>query len=112
VGAAYFLVGVLIPAATLAFQGQLGGWNAAGVSAATIAGVLGALGALSVIFAFRAGGAPVWVMPLVFAGAPIVNVLYSMWQRPPKTAPIPMLYVGFLLAAIGAYLVLHYKPQS
>jgi hypothetical protein len=112
VGAAYFLVGVLVPAATLAAQGQLGGWNRAGVSAATIAGVLGALGALSVIFAFRAGGAPVWVMPLVFAGAPIVNVLYSMWQHPPKTAPSPMLYVGFLLAASGAYLVLHYKPQS
>ena len=41
-------------------------------------------------------------MPLVFAGAPLVNVLYSMWQHPPKTAPSPMLYVGFLLAAGGS----------
>lgn len=112
VGGAYFLVGVLVPAATLASQGQLKGWNTAGVTAATVAGVLGALGALSVIYAFRTGGSPVWVMPLVFAGAPIVNVLYSMWQHPPKAAPSPMLYVGFLLAAAGGYLVLHYKPQG
>jgi hypothetical protein len=112
VGAAYFLVGVLVPAASLAAQGQLSGWTGTGITAATIAGVLGALGALCVIYSFRAGGSPVWVMPLVFAGAPIVNVLYTMWQHPPKTAPSPMLYVGFVLAASGAYLVLHYKPQS
>ena len=112
VGGAYFLVGVLVPAATLASQGQLKGWNTPGVTAATIAGVLGALGALSVIYSFRAGGSPFWVMPLVFAGAPIVNVLYSMWQHPPKAAPSPMLYVGFLMAAVGGYLVLHYKPQG
>ena len=112
VGAAYFLVGVLVPAGTLATQGQLRGWNGPGVTAATVAGVLGAMGALCVIYSFRAGGSPVWVMPLVFAGAPIVNVLYTMWQHPPKTAPSPLLYLGFVLAASGAYLVLHYKPQS
>jgi uncharacterized membrane protein YhhN len=112
VGAAYFLIAVLVPASSLASQGQLRGWNAPGVTAATIAGVLGALGALCVIYSFRAGGAPVWVMPLVFSGAPIVNVLYSMWQHPPKAAPSPMLYLGFLLAATGAYLVLHHKPQA
>jgi hypothetical protein len=112
VGGAYFLVGVLVPAATLASQGQLRGWTSAGVSAAAIAGVLGALGALGVIYSFRAGGNPLWVMPLVFAGAPVVNVLYSIWLHPPKTAPSPMLFLGFLMAAIGGYLVLHYKPQS
>ena len=111
VGFAYFLVGVLVPLASLASQGELKGFTTAGMMTSTWAGVLGALGAVCVIYSFRAGGTPLWVMPLVFAGAPIVNVLYSMWQHPPKTAPSPMLYVGFLLAAAGAYLVLHYKPQ-
>jgi uncharacterized membrane protein YhhN len=112
VGAAYFLAGVLAPAASLASQGELRGWNGPGITSATVAGILGAMGALCVIYSFRAGGTPLWVMPLVFAGAPIVNVLYTMWQHPPKTAPSPLLYVGFLLAAAGAYLVLHYKPQA
>jgi outer membrane protein assembly factor BamB len=112
VGFAYFLVGVLVPLASLASQGQLKGFTSAGVTTSTFAGILGALGAVCVIYAFRAGGTPLWVMPLVFAGAPIVNVLYSMWQHPPKAAPSPMLYVGFLLAATGAYMVLHYKPQG
>ena len=82
------------------------------MATATFAGALGALGAVCIIWAFRAGGTPVYVMPLVFAGAPVVNVLYSMWQHPPKVAPSPMLYVGFLMAAVGGYLVLHYKPQG
>jgi hypothetical protein len=112
VGFAYFLVGVLVPLASLAYQGQLKGFSAGGMTMSTFAGVLGALGAVCVIFAFQAGGTPLWVMPLVFAGAPIVNVLYSLWEHPPKTAPSPMLYVGFLLAATGAYMVLHYKPQG
>lgn len=112
VGFAYFLVGVLVPLASLASQGELRGFTSAGATASTAAGILGALGALGVIYAFQAGGTPLWVMPLVFAGAPIVNVLYSMWEHPPKTAPSPMLYVGFLLAAAGAYMVLHYKPQG
>lgn len=112
VGLAYFLIGVLVPVAQLAAQGELRGFTAAGVTAASLAGVLGALGALCIIYAFRSGGTPLWVMPLVFGGAPLVNVLYSLWQHPPKTAPSPMLYVGFLLAAAGAYMVLHYKPQS
>jgi hypothetical protein len=112
VGFAYFLVGVLVPLASLASQGQLKGFTTGGMAMSTFAGVLGAVGAVCVIYAFRAGGAPLWVMPLVFAGAPIVNVVYSLWEHPPKTAPSPMLYVGFLLAAMGAYMVLHYKPQG
>jgi hypothetical protein len=51
-------------------------------------------------------------MPLVFGGAPLVNVLYSTWQHPPKVAPNPLLYLGFLLAALGAALVLYYRPQA
>ena len=65
-----------------------------------------------IILAFRAGGIAAYVMPLVFGGAPLVNVLVSMALHPPRTAPSPMLYLGFLLAALGAYMVLYFKPQS
>ncbi len=112
VGVAYFLIGVLVPVLMLAAQGQLGGFNLAGSVTATVAGALGALGAVCIILAFRAGGLPTYVMPLVFGGAPLVNVLVSMALHPPRTAPSPMLYLGFLLAALGAYMVLYFKPQS
>jgi len=111
VGVAYFLIGVLVPVLMLAAQGQLGGFNLAGSVTATVAGALGALGAVCIILAFRAGGLPTYVMPLVFGGAPLVNVLVSMATHPPRSAPSPMLYLGFLLAATGAYMVLRFKPQ-
>ena len=75
-------------------------------------GALGAVGAVCIIYAFRSGGLPTYVMPLVFAGAPLVNVLFSMVLHPPKQAPNPLLYLGFLLAAAGAGMVLYFKPQS
>ncbi|HVQ27110.1 MAG TPA: hypothetical protein VMV01_18115 [Planctomycetota bacterium] len=112
VGIAYFLIGVLAPVAMLASQNQLSGFNSAGTTTATVAGALGALGALCIILAFRAGGSPLIVMPLVFGGAPLVNVLVTTLQHPPRTAPSPLLYLGFLLAAVGAFMVLYFKPQS
>ncbi len=112
VGVAYFLIGVLVPIAGLSYQGELGGFNGGGTTAATLAGALGAIGAACIIWSFRAGGLPVYVMPLVFGGAPLVNVLVAMMIHPPKTAPSPMLYVGFLLAAVGAGLVLRFRPPA
>jgi hypothetical protein len=50
-------------------------------------------------------------MPLVFGGAPLVNVVVSIAMHPPKTAPNPLLYLGFLLTAAGAGMVLYYKPS-
>ena len=79
---------------------------------ATIAGGLGAAGAACIIWAFKAGGLPVYVMPLVFGGAPIVNVLIGMTIHPPKSAINPMLYVGFLLASLGAAMVLYFRPTA
>jgi len=112
VGVAYFLVGVLVPVISLWYQGNLNGFTTEGSIMATLAGVLGAAGAVCIIFAFKSGGLPTYVMPLVFGGAPVVNALVSMWLHPPKTAPNPMLYVGLLLASLGAGLILYYKPQS
>src|SRR6186713_3572813 len=62
VGVAYFLIGVLIPVAALSAQGGLGNFNSSGLMTATIAGALGAAGAVCIIYAFRTGGLPVYVM--------------------------------------------------
>jgi hypothetical protein len=112
VGVAYFLVGVLVPVGALGSQGQLRGFTTQGTIMATLAGVLGAAGAVCIIFAFRSGGLPTYVMPLVFGLAPLVNVIYSMATHPPRTPPNPLLWVGFVLTAAGAGMVLYFKPSS
>lgn len=112
VGVAYFLIGVLVPVAALWQQGELKDFHFRGTVVATLAGALGALGAIGIIWAFKAGARPLYVMPLVFGGAPLVNVLVSLWMHPPKTAPNPLLYAGFVLASLGAGMVLYYKPPS
>jgi uncharacterized membrane protein len=110
VGAAYFLLGVLVPMAALGSD-SFSGFNKAGVLNATIGGALGALGAICIIWAFKSGGVPTYVMPLVFGGAPVINVLYSMYLHPPKGEVNPLLWVGMVLVPVGAGLVLYYKPQ-
>lgn len=113
VGLAYLAIGVVVPVIALLSQGELSrGWSAAGFATATLAGALGAVGAVFIIYAFRAGGLPTYVMPLVFGFAPLANVLFSMYLHPPKVSPNPLLWVGFLLVAIGASLVLYFKPQG
>lgn len=113
VGIAYFLIGVLVPVAALAMQGNVtAGFNMSGATLATFAGALGAIGAVCIILAFKSGGLPNYVMPLVFGGAPLINVLVTVILHPPKTPPNPMLYVGYLLAIVGAGMVLYFKPQG
>ncbi len=112
VGVAYFLIGVLVPVIVLQQQGQLKNFNTNGTVTATLAGALGAAGAVCIIWAFRNGGVPTYVMPLVFAGAPLVNALISMALHPPKTSPNPLLYAGFVLAALGTWMILRFKPAA
>ncbi len=111
VGIAYFLIAVLVPVASLMAQGELRNFTVSGSLIATAAGALGAIGAVCIIFSFRAGASPLYVMPLVFGGAPLVNVLTALVLEPPKTAINPLLYVGFLIAAMGAAMVLYFRPS-
>jgi len=112
VGVAYFLIGIIVPVVGLGSQGGLSDFAANGLISATIAGVLGALGAVCIIWAFKTGGLPVYVMPLVFGGAPIINVAVAMMLHPPKAAINPLLYAGFLLVSIGAGMVLYFRPTA
>ena len=54
-------------------------------------------------------------MPIVFGGAPIVNVIVAMLVHPPagglKSIPMPFL-AGIVLAALGAFLVAKYAPTN
>ncbi len=112
VGGAYFLTAVLIPLGLMTgpkiepFEFTRGG-----VTFATLGGIAGAAGALCVILALKSGGSPLYVAPLVFAGAPIVNTLISITWHRPKSMPEVWFYVGLVLAAIGAGLVLRFKPS-
>jgi hypothetical protein len=114
VGIAYFVIGVIVPVIGLASQGELKlqGFTASGATMATAAGALGAIGAACIIWAFKSGGVPNYVMPLVFGGAPVINVLVTMALHPPKSSVNPLLYVGMLLVVLGASLVLYFRPQS
>jgi len=112
VGIAYFLVGVIVPILGLAPSGNLSGFNSTGSTMATLGGALGAIGAVCIIWAFKSGGIPNYVMPLVFGGAPVINTIVSMWIHPPKQTPNPMLWLGMLLVACGAGMVLYFKPAN
>jgi uncharacterized membrane protein len=122
VGLAYFVTAVVVPLLLLHFdlaggerlqfwrQGQI---NWRGISFATLAGAAGAAGALCIILSIKNGGSPLFIAPLVFAGAPIVNTLVSLAWHPPAAGlrPGPLFYVGIILAAVGAGLVLYTKAD-
>lgn len=114
VGVAYFLMAGAILLYLVVTKTEPIVISGKGVTLSTLAGLCGALGALGVIFATSPGfgGTPLVVAPLVFAGAPIVNTFVSMlWDKPAK-APSTFFYVGLVLAACGAAMVLRFKPET
>lgn len=113
VGVAYFFTAVLAPLAVLIFKGASWNFPAGGIGWSLLGGIAGAIGAFGVLLAFGAKGTPAVVMSIVFAGAPIVNALYSLLQHPPAGgwAKLPLPFVlGIVLAAAGGCLVSLYKP--
>jgi len=114
VGIAYFLTAVLAPLVILLARGADWNYPKGGMVWSLVAGIAGALGAFCVLLAFGAKGTPPVVMSIVFAGAPIVNALYSLVQHPPQggLASIkPQFFLGIVLAALGGCLVTYFKPN-
>ncbi|MDP6945045.1 MAG: hypothetical protein QF464_12910 [Myxococcota bacterium] len=110
VGVAYLLTAVVAPAALLWLRGADWVMTPGGVGWSLAAGTVGAVGAFSVLLAFGAKGSPAVVMSLVFAGAPLVNAvvtltLHKQWGE----VRWPFL-AGIVIAAVGAYLIVAYKP--
>jgi hypothetical protein len=115
VGIAYFLTAVLAPLAILLMKGASWTFTPGGVAWSLFAGIVGAVGAFSVLLAFGAKGSPAVVMSIVFAGAPVLNAIYSLVLHPPAGgwSKIPIQFViGIALAAVGGCLVTLYKPAS
>ncbi len=113
VGIAYFIFAVLAPLVLLKAQGSNFSFPSKGVWISIFAGTLGAVGAFGILLAFGAKGAPVVVMAIVFAGAPIVNAVAGMLLHPPKGgfAGVPwQFYLGIAMAAGGGCLVSYFKP--
>ena len=112
VGLAYFLIAVIAPVALLWRGGEKGGWTSKGVLWSMLSGVAGSLGALGVILALTAGGNPIYVMPLVFGGAPVVNTLMSAYLNKSFDQLKAPFLAGLILVITGAVTVLVFKPQS
>ena len=114
VGIAYFLTAVLAPIGLLLARGASWNYPAQGMWWSLIAGIVGAVGAFGVLLAFGAKGTPAVVMSIVFAGAPVVNALYSVISHPPVggwASIKPQFFLGIILAAAGGCLVTLYKPN-
>lgn len=119
VGVAYFLVAVIIPgimiSSSLDFtQTPKANWATSSMMWGILAGTAGAIGALCVIFAVKTGGAgsAIYVAPLVFAGAPIINTIATITIfHPAKELPDWKFFAGLVMAAAGAAMVMLFKPK-
>ena len=110
VGVSYFLLAGVILVWLFTGGDEPPEFNRQGITFSLAAGVLGAFGALGIIFALKNGGRPPTVIPLVFAGAPIVGTCVGLLWHRPVNAPSTWFYLGIGLAAGGAALVLANKP--
>jgi hypothetical protein len=134
VGIAYFVIGVLFPLVVF-----LTGWQpwpalkTTGLVFSALAGVAGAVGAICVIFASKAAvnagnllpnpnpaAYRIYIAPLIFGLAPVINVLVSMVWHPKAGQPFHFglevpgwkLWLGIVLVGIGAALVLYSKEEA
>ena len=111
VGFAYFLIAVVVPGILLGVTGEQGVWTASGAAYSLLAGLVPAVGALAVIMAFNFKGSPVYVMPLVFGGAPVVNTLVTMGMTGSFGKVNKIFLLGVLAVALGAAGVLSFRPS-
>ena len=131
VGVAYFLIAVLFPVGMFVSGEAQPRWNTYGITFATLAGVAGALGALCVILSNRSAVQAfgresmqyrMYIGPVIFALAPVLNTVVSMiWHPNPtegalhfgiKDLPGWKMWVGILMTGAGAALVLYSKEEA
>ena len=110
VGIAYFLIAVLVPLGLLSRKPEKGYWSMSGTLLSLFAGTVVHLGALGVILAVAFKGQPIYVMPIVFGAAPVVNTMVTSWLNKSFSQIKPTFILGLFLVALGAVGVLINKP--
>jgi hypothetical protein len=112
VGLAYFLIGVIVPGVWLYLYGEHGEWTANGIIWSIAGGAFGAIGALGIIMAFKFGGQPAYVMPLVFGGAPVINAFITIYLADRMKEIGPVFLAGLVMVVLGAVSVLVFAPHA
>ena len=102
VGLAYFVVAVIVPLGLIQAN-PLAGMGSAGMLA-FLAGTAGAIGAFGIILSFTFGGKPIYIMPLVFGGAPVVNTLVASYGNYGQIGPL--FIMSLTVVIVGAVMVL------
>ena len=112
VGLAYFLIGVIVAGIWLYVRGEKGDWTLRGILWSLAGGALGAIGALGIVLAFTFGGRPIYVMPLVFGGAPVVNAFLTIYMARRVKDIGPLFLAGLIIVILGAVVVLVASPHG
>lgn len=139
VGGAYFVIGVLLPLYFLltGSEGDRPTYSTNGLIFSGLAGVAGAVGALCVVFAsgeamkvgiamnkvdptFDKATYRMFIAPLIFGLAPVINVLISSVWHPKPGEPMNFhlelpgwkLWLGIVFVGLGAALVLFSKEEA
>ena len=113
VGLAYFAIAVIVPLFLLNTIPDPGGWeHTSGIFWSLGAGAAGAIGALGIIYAFNFGGKPLFVMPLVFGFAPVINTLSSIVTNSLYGQISQWFYGSLALVIVGAVMVLVCAPRK
>ncbi len=112
VGIAYFIIAVILPYFFLGEMGEASTYRSLGTLWSLLGGTFGAVGALGIIMAFNSGGRPVYVMPLVFGGAPVINTLVAISLTDQWSKVSPFFWAGLILVIAGAVMVLVLAPRG
>jgi len=111
VGIAYFFIAVAIPLLVLPLLESSGQWNSSGMAWSLAGGAAGAIGALGIIYAFNFGGKPIFVMPLIFGMAPVMNTFTTLTENASWGRIEPSFIIALLITIGGAVTVLIFAPK-
>jgi hypothetical protein len=112
VGTAYALLSLLTASLVLSMRGERGRWSLLGILWSLAAGAAAALGTLGTVVAFALGGQPIYVMPLIFGGVPVLATLVTAaMSRRMKQIGAP-LWAGAIMVVLGSLFVVLFRPDA